>query len=458
VDPGTLVDGKYRVERKLGEGGMASVYAATQLHLNERVALKVLLPALAGDPTVVERFMREARAAARLKSEHVVLILDVGSLPTRQPYIVMEFLDGRDLDVVLQERGRIPPSEAVDYVLQVCEALAEAHSAGIVHRDIKPSNCVLVKRRTGEPLVKVLDFGIAKLMLGDDGPRLTATKATMGTPAFMSPEQIRGAKDVDHRADIWSLGITLFQLVTGNLPFGGNTYAKLVMSVSREPTPQIPAHPALNAVLQGCLAKDRNERFSTVGDVAVALEPFAGDRVTAAALVARCVALVPKVRVTTPAAAGTASSTPAPVAAPVPTPAAGYPMPTPASGYPMLTPPHGAVPMTTPPHGGYPMTTPPHGAAPHGGYPMTTPPHGGYPMTTPPHGGYPMTTPPHGGAPMTTPPHGAAPMTTPPHGALPMTTPPAVVPAPKKRGALVAIIVLVLVAAGIALVAVLGGG
>jgi serine/threonine-protein kinase len=416
VEPATLVDGKYRVERKLGEGGMATVYAATQLHLNERVALKVLLPGLAGDPTVVERFMREARAAARLKSEHVVLILDVGSLPTRQPYIVMEFLDGRDLDVVLQERGRIPPAEAVDYVLQVCEALAEAHAAGIVHRDIKPSNCVLVQRRTGEPLVKVLDFGIAKLMLGDDGPRLTATKATMGTPAFMSPEQIRGAKDVDHRADIWSLGITLFQLITGNLPFGGNTYAKLVMSVSREPTPQIPSHPALNAVLQGCLAKDRNERFSSVGDVAQALEPFAGDRVTAAALVARCVALVPKVRVATPTAGTPGTPTPAPAAAPVPA--------SPTGGYPMTTPPHGAQPMTTtPPHGGYPMTTPQHGAAP-----MTT---------TPPHGGYPMTTPPHGAAPMTTPPTGAT--------------------VRSGRRTLLAVVLLVVVAAAIAVVAVLRG-
>jgi serine/threonine-protein kinase len=348
----------------------------------------------------------------------------------------MEFLDGKDLDAVLQERGRIPPAEAVDYVLQIGEALAEAHSAGIVHRDIKPANCVLVQRRTGEPLVKVLDFGIAKLMLGDDGPRLTATKATMGTPAFMSPEQIRGAKDVDHRADIWSLGITLFQLITGNLPFGGNTYAKLVMSVSREPTPVIPSHPALNAVLQGCLAKDRNERFSSVGEVAQALEPFAGDRVNAAALVARCVALVPKIRVAAPAPA---ASTPAAPVQAVPA---------------VIRFAEGGAPMTTPPHGAPPMTTTP----PHGAYPMTTPAHGAPPMTTPPHGAYPMTTPAHGAPPMTVPQHGGYPMTTPPHGAPPMATPSTVAPTRSGRRPVLAIVVLALVAAAIAVVAVLGRG
>ncbi len=400
---------------------MAVVYEATRVHLDERVALKVLQPGLASDPVVVERFMREARAAARLKSERVPLILDVGTLPTQQPYIAMEFLEGIDLDQTLRDRGKLDLVEAVDLVLQVCEPLAEAHAAGIVHRDIKPANVIVVQRR-GSPLVKVLDFGIAKLMLGD-GPNLTGTKATMGTPAFMSPEQIRGAKDVDHRADIWSLGITLFQLVTGNLPFGGNTYAKLVMSVSREPAPQIPTNPALDAVLQRSLAKDRNERYSTIGEFAKALEPFAGDRPLAASIVMRCQALGAELQkrlglpppAAAPAGQGLQRTSTLPMGQAPKLPTAST-----------STPAHGAPPMTTPSHGSMPMTSTPG----HGNLPMTsTPGHGSVPFTsTPAHGAPPMSTgtPAHGSVPMmtSTPAHGSVPMTaTPPHGAPPMATP-----------------------------------
>jgi serine/threonine-protein kinase len=363
--------------------------------------------------------MREARAAARLKSERVVLILDVGSLPTQQPYIAMEFLDGVDLDQMLRDRGKVSLTEAVDLVLQICEPLAEAHAAGIVHRDIKPANVVVVQRR-GASLVKVLDFGIAKIMLGDEGPKLTGTKATMGTPAFMSPEQIRGAKDVDHRADIWSLGITLFQLITGNLPFGGNTYAKLVMSVSREPTPQIPTNPALDAVLQRSLAKDRNERYSTIGELAKALEPFAGDRPQAAAIVQRCLALGAELQkrlgispAAAPSGPGMQRTSTLPMGQ-APT------LPTAMTS----TPAHGAPPLTTPSHGMVPMTTPSHGMVP-----MTsTPGHGSLPMTS---------TPGHGSLPMTS---------TPPHGAPPMAT--ATQPATGSRVVVIALIALALIAVG----------
>jgi serine/threonine-protein kinase len=378
----------------------------------------------------------------------------------------MEFLDGTDLEGALRDRGKIPLPEAVDYTLQIGEALAEAHANGIVHRDIKPANCIVVNRRNGPPLVKVLDFGIAKLTLGDAGPNLTGTQATMGTPHFMSPEQIRGAKDVDHRADIWSLGITFFQLVTGNLPFGGNTYARLVMSVSREPTPTLPNNPDLNAVLQRSLAKDRNQRYSTIGEFAAALEPFAGDREAAAALVRRCLALVPAQQLRPAGAPAAASGEPLKRTSTLPmggapssmTPSHGAPpMTTPAHGaYPMTTPAHGAPPLTTPAQGAYPMTTPAHGAPPlttpsHGAYPMTTPSHGAPPLTTPSHGAPPLTTPSHGAPPLTTPSHGAPPMTTPAHGAPPMTMPsPTAAPAGGRSKLVIAIVVLVVVAAGIA--------
>ena len=432
MNPGTIVDGKYRIDRQLGEGGMATVFAATHIHLNEQVAIKVLLSSLAGNANVVERFMREARAAVRLKSEHVVRVKDVGSLPTQQPYIVMEFLDGTDLEALLAKRGKMPDGEVVDYVLQVCEALAEAHAAGIVHRDIKPANCVLAQRNDGMPSVKVLDFGIAKMMLGDDGPKLTATSATMGTPAFMSPEQIRGAKDVDHRGDIWSVGVMLFELIMGQVPFLADTYGRLVMAVMREPSPPMPSSPpGLQAVIHKCLEKDRVNRYQSCAELAQALEPFASNRAEAAVIVQRAVSLA-RPRVQTPPAG-------VPVApSGLATPAHGNPpmMSTPAHG---MQPSHGQPMMSTPAHGMQPthggqplMTTPAHGMRPtHGGQPlMTTPAHG----MKPTHGGHqPMVTPAHGMPPnqmMSTPGHGMPPnqmMSTPAHGMPPnqMTSTPA---------------------------------
>jgi serine/threonine protein kinase len=289
VTPGTLVDGKYRVDRTLGEGGMATVFAATHVHLDQRVAIKVLKLNLMEHPHIVERFMREARAAVRIKNPYVVRVLDVGTLPTQQPYIALEFLDGTDLAELMKQRGKLPVPEAVDYMLQLCDALAEAHVLGIVHRDVKPANCVQVEGADGLPKIKVLDFGIAKLTLDDGGPRLTATQTMMGTPAYMSPEQLRGAKDVDHRGDIWSVGIMLFELTTGNVPFYGNTFAKLLMAISREPTPQLPMlPPGLAAAIDKCLAKDREQRYQSIAELARDLEPFAGSRDAANVIVQRC--------------------------------------------------------------------------------------------------------------------------------------------------------------------------
>src|SRR5262245_19524317 len=188
VVAGDVIAGKYRVERELGAGGMGVVVAATHLQLDQRVALKFLLPQVACDAAWVERFSREARAAVKIQSEHVARVLDVGTLPSGQPYMVMEYLDGSDLAQVVRQHGGLPGQEAIEYVLQACEALAEAHAAGIVHRDLKPANLFLTRRADGSPCVKVLDFGISKAMLVGPqerpGSPLTQTSALMGSPRY----------------------------------------------------------------------------------------------------------------------------------------------------------------------------------------------------------------------------------------------------------------------------------
>src|SRR5882757_8726454 len=220
-----VIAGKYRVERILGRGGMGVVVAAWHLELDQRVALKFLLPELVERGDAAERFRREARAAARIKSEHVVRVLDVGNWEGNAPYMVMEYLDGRDLSAELRERGRIPVQDCVDYVLQAIEAVAEAHALNIVHRDLKPENLFLARRADGGRLVKVLDFGISKsIILGSiDQPSLTRTATIMGSPFYMSPEQMRTPRNVDVRSDIWALGAILYDLIGGQPPYVAET-------------------------------------------------------------------------------------------------------------------------------------------------------------------------------------------------------------------------------------------
>src|SRR5829696_2386345 len=207
VSPGDILAGKYRVERILGAGNMGVVVAATNIALEQLVALKFMLPGKAPNPQQHERFLREARAAARLRSQHVAHVLDMGTLENGAPYTVMEFLEGQDLAAVLAERGPLPVEEAVEYVLQVCEAVGEAHAAGIVHRDLKPANLFLTGDVSGSPCVKVLDFGISKL---SGALTLTQEKQAFGSPLYMSPEQMNAFKLVDARGDIWALGVILY--------------------------------------------------------------------------------------------------------------------------------------------------------------------------------------------------------------------------------------------------------
>ena len=278
--PGVVLFDKYRVDRMIGCGGMASVFSATHLHLNETVAIKVLQPDLAQNPTLVERFVREARAAVRLKGEHVTRVLDVGMLPApwNVPYIVMELLVGIDLAELLKARGLLSPPEAVDIVLQVCEALAEAHVGGIVHRDIKPSNLFLTQRPDGSQLVKVLDFGISKL--GFETMNDLTQGAIVGTPSYMSPEQLRSNPNIDARSDIWSLGVVLYRLLAGTRPFKADSISALAIQAATEPTPMltIPLPLGLDLVVYHCLEKEVSLRFQSVAELAYALAPYAGDQ------------------------------------------------------------------------------------------------------------------------------------------------------------------------------------
>jgi serine/threonine-protein kinase len=279
VDAGDIIAGKYRVDRVLGEGGMATVYAAMHLELHEPVALKLLKPAIADSPPIVQRFLREARAAVRIKSEHVARVLDVGTLEGGAPYMVMEMLVGEDLRRVCQARGPLPVEDAVVYVIQACEALAEAHLYGIVHRDLKPANLFLSRRSDGSPLVKVLDFGISK-MADETDQNLTATTDVLGSPLYMSPEQIRSPRDVDHRADIWALGAVLYKMLTGVAAFRADTAsASLARIIAEAPVPvrsirpDVP--PALEVAIVRCLEKDVTRRYQRVDELVRALLPFA---------------------------------------------------------------------------------------------------------------------------------------------------------------------------------------
>jgi eukaryotic-like serine/threonine-protein kinase len=281
---GDVLAGKYRVERVLGAGGMGVVVAAHHLGLDTKVAIKLLLPEMLDQEEVVARFAREARAAARITNEHVARVFDVGALEDGAPYMVMEFLDGSDLSEWLKRRGPLPVPEAVDFVLQACEAVAEAHAAGIVHRDLKPANLFCVRRSDGSLFIKVLDFGISKLTTtGAQSAAMTATAALMGTPFYMSPEQMDSARVVDGRTDIWALGIVLFELLTGDRPFGGQTMPEICLSIATHPAPRIRQQrpdvlPSVEAAILKCLEKQRSERFSTIGEMAAALAPFAGER------------------------------------------------------------------------------------------------------------------------------------------------------------------------------------
>jgi serine/threonine-protein kinase len=287
---GTLIAGKYRVERVVGRGGMGVVLAARHEELDQLVAIKLLRSDIDRGDVAVARFLREARAAARIESDHVARVFDVGTLDTGHAYMVMEHLEGRDLEAVLASRGALPVEEAVDHVLEALEAVAQAHAHGIVHRDLKPSNLFLARRPDGSQRIKVLDFGISKLMKPpglDDAPgTLTGAGTILGTPGYMSPEQLKSSKSVDVRSDVWAIGVIVHELVSGVPPFGGETVGELFAAILDDPptplrTVRSDAPAALEAVVTRCLTRDRALRFPDVGALAAALAPFGSARTAA---------------------------------------------------------------------------------------------------------------------------------------------------------------------------------
>jgi serine/threonine-protein kinase len=282
-ETGELIAGKYRVERVIGEGGMGTVYAAYHQLLDVRVAVKVLSAELSEQPGIIARFLREARAVARLKSEHVARVSDIG-MHEGQPFIVMELLEGEDLDKRL-ERGALPIADACDFTLQALEAMAHAHAIGIVHRDLKPANLFVATSPDGREVVKVLDFGIAKLTSaaqaegGRTGGGITGEHA-LGSPSYMAPEQVRVLPQIDRRADLWALGAILYELVTGRTAFDGGSVGEIFGAVlhaaptpMRELRPDTP--PELVAVVERCLRRDVEERFTDAAEMARAIAPLA---------------------------------------------------------------------------------------------------------------------------------------------------------------------------------------
>jgi len=277
VEPGTVLCGKYRIDEVIASGGMGVVASGFHVALSQPIAVKFLR---VWTPDGAARFAREARACAKIANEHIIRVLDVDSLPNGAPFMIMELLEGTDLSVLLKERGRFPIDEAVDYVLQACEALAEAHRNGIIHRDLKPANLFLTQRSDGSPLIKVLDFGISKILASDDTnpvEELTTTNALIGSPSYMSPEQLRAARNADARSDVWALGAVLYKLVAGRMPFVAPSTPDLCIQILTGEVPpivEVDVPEAFFGVVLRCLEKDRDKRFANVGELAEALRPW----------------------------------------------------------------------------------------------------------------------------------------------------------------------------------------
>ena len=279
--PGDVIGGKYRVERAVREGGMGAVFAAQHEVLGQRVAVKVLLADAAKDEASVARFLFEAHAAANLNSEHVASVIDAGTLANGLPFFVMEYLEGADLGELLRLGGPLAVSELADYMLQALAGLAHAHAAEIIHRDLKPSNVFLAVRPDGTNVIKILDFGISKSTNADasKGYKSLTGQQLLGSPAYMSPEQIRNARGIDSRADIWSVGVVMYELLTGEIPFDGDGVGEILAAIlDANPVPVSVRNPAVpksfSDIVGRCLKKNRDDRFRNAAELAEAIAPF----------------------------------------------------------------------------------------------------------------------------------------------------------------------------------------
>lgn len=282
VDPniGLVLQERYRIVRKLGEGGMGRVYEAEHILIKRRVAIKCLHAQFASDPEVVLRFHREALAATSIGNEHIVEVTDMGRFPDGAVYMVLEFLEGCDLGDEIEQRGTLAVGRAVRITRQICEALGAAHGKGIIHRDLKPENIYLIRRGRDPDFVKVLDFGVSKFRDGADGAK-TGTGVMIGTPYTMAPEQVEGLKDIDHRLDVYAIGVILYMALVGDPPFQAETIPMLILQVCMAPPPPIrPRRPdvpeALEQVVLRCLSKERSARYDDCAALSEALAPFEG--------------------------------------------------------------------------------------------------------------------------------------------------------------------------------------
>jgi serine/threonine protein kinase len=285
VPAGEILAGKYRVEKVLGAGGMGVVARVTRLEGEGVFALKFLRPSVARDAVAAKRFLREAAAAGRIESPHVVTISDVGQLASGSPYLVMEYLEGATLDQRLAGNQRLPLEQACDLALQIAEGLAAAHAMGVIHRDIKPANLYLTKGPDGEELLKIVDFGVSKILDpdGPEGQKLTRTQASIGSPLYMSPEQMRSARTADFRADQWSLGGVLYRMATGHLPFDAKSLPRLCVQVLEGDFVPVTSRcpelsPGFAAAVERCFRVEPAGRYADVAELAAALVPFAGPR------------------------------------------------------------------------------------------------------------------------------------------------------------------------------------
>jgi serine/threonine protein kinase len=286
---GEVVDGKYRVERLLGQGGMGAVFEGYHLLIERRVAIKVLLPEVTASSEGAVRFDREIRAAGRIGNEHILEVFDVGSLPDGSRYMVSEFLSGETLGARIQ-RGPLSAQETAGLMLQLLDGLAAAHAAGIVHRDLKPDNIFLLKRKSGHgDFVKIIDFGVSKYKpAGEQALSMTTTGALVGTPHYLSPEQARGDRDIDARSDLFTVGVIMFQAVAGRVPVRAKTFNELLFKIALEPAPKLSEEvpgvdPAFSALLEKSMAREREARFQSASELAAALELWLSGNSTSAA-------------------------------------------------------------------------------------------------------------------------------------------------------------------------------
>jgi serine/threonine-protein kinase len=278
VEIGQLLDNKYRIVRLLGEGGMGAVYEGENVRIHHRVAIKVLHPNIAADSGARERFEREAQAAGHIGSEHIVEVFDLGELPSGARYMVMEFLAGEPLSARIATHGRIAAAVLAPLMLQLLDGLGAAHVAGIIHRDLKPENVFLQRSKSGQDFVKIVDFGVSKFnaLSGGSAMSMTRTGAVVGTPYYMSPEQVKGQKNIDHRSDLYSAGIVLFESVTGQLPFQADTFNELIFKIALEPPldPEIAVpglDPEFAKIVRKSTAREANDRYQTAADFAQAI-------------------------------------------------------------------------------------------------------------------------------------------------------------------------------------------